>query len=59
MVSKNSLASSGQAWEIQCAKEEGKPLLGIRAYRDDRTTLTGVRTAAWTDANIAGFIDSL
>ena len=59
LVSKNSLTSSGQKWEIQCAKEEGKPLLGIWAYRDDRTTLAGVRTVAWTDANIAGFIDSL
>lgn len=59
LVSKNSLASSGQAWEIQCSKEEGKPLLGIWAYRDDRTTLTGVHTVAWTDVNIAGFIDSL
>ena len=59
LVSKNSLTSSGQKWEIQCAKEEGKPLLGILAYRDERTTLAGVRTVAWTDANIAGFIDSL
>ncbi len=32
LVSKNSAASSGQKWEIQCAKEEGKPILGIRAY---------------------------
>jgi hypothetical protein len=59
LVSKNSLTSSGQKWEIQCAKEEGKPLLGIWAYSNDRTTLVGVRTVAWTDANIASFIDSL
>ena len=33
LVSKNSLTSSGQKWEIQCAKEEeSKPLLGIWAY---------------------------
>lgn len=59
LVSKNSLASSGQKWEIQCAKEEGKPLLGVWAYSDDRTSLAGVHTVPWTDANIAGFIDSL
>lgn len=59
LVSKNSLNSSGQKWEIQCAKEEGKPLLGIWAYSSDRTNLDGVRTVAWTDANIAAFIDSL
>lgn len=59
LVSTNSLMSSGQKWEIQCAKDEDKPLLGIWAYSDDRTSLSGVRTVAWTDANIAGFIDSL
>jgi len=59
LVSKNSLASTGQKWEIKCAKEEGKPLLGIWAYRDDHTNLNGVRTVTWSDANIAGFIDSL
>lgn len=59
LVSKNSLTSSGQKWEIQCAKEEQKPIRGIWAYSNDRTTIAGVTTVAWTDANIAGFIDSL
>lgn len=59
LVSENSISSTGQAWEIACAKEEGKPILGIWAYRDDRTTLAGVRTVVWSDANIAAFIDSL
>ncbi|WP_144782975.1 TIR domain-containing protein [Microbacterium sp. BH-3-3-3] len=59
LVSKNSLTSSGQKWEIQCAKEEGKPIRGIWADKDDRTTLAGVSTVAWSDASIAAFIDSL
>lgn len=59
LVSKNSLSSSGQKWEIQCAKDEGKPLLGIWAYSNDHTTLAGVRTVAWTDVNISAFINSL
>lgn len=29
LVSKNSLSSSGQKWEIQCAKEEKRKILGI------------------------------
>ena len=29
LVSKNSLTSSGQKWEIQCAREENKKILGI------------------------------
>lgn len=59
LVSKNSLKSSGQQWEIVCSKEERKPILGIWVYRDDRTVLSGVRTAIWTWDAIANFIDSL
>ncbi len=59
LVSKNSLNSSGQKWEIQCAKEEGKRILGIWAYKDDRTNIAGVNTKVWNDANISTFIDSL
>lgn len=33
LVSKNSLTSSGQKWEIACAKEEKKKLRGIWAIR--------------------------
>ena len=59
LVSKNSLSSSGQKWEIQCAKEEGKRVKGIWAYKRDRTDLPGVNTSAWNWDTIAAFIDSL
>lgn len=59
LVSKNSLKSSGQQWEITCAKEEGKPVRGIWAYSNDRTALPGVSTYTWSDDNINKFIDSL
>ena len=59
LVSKNSLTSSGQKWEIQCAKEEGKKVRGIWAYTNDRTDLVGVNTKVWTWDNIKDFIDSL
>lgn len=59
LVSKNSLSSSGQKWEIQCAKEEGKKILGIWAYSNDTTTLNGVSTKVWTWDNIKNFINSL
>lgn len=59
LVSKNSLESSGQKWEIQCAKEEGKPIRGIWAYTDDRTQISEVTTYTWSDQNISNFIDSL
>ncbi len=59
LVSKNSLSSSGQKWEIACAKEERKKLRGIWAYTEDRTNLNGVNTVVWTWDNIKAFINSL
>ena len=59
LVSSNSINSSGQAWEIQCAKEEGKKIIGIWAYSNDRTQIQGLRTLSWTDSNISNFINSL
>lgn len=59
LVSKNSLDSSGQKWEIECAKEEKKPLRGIYAYKDDRTNLVGVSTMVWNWDSIKNWIDSL
>ncbi len=59
IVSGNSLKSDGQKWEIQCAKDEGKPLKGIWGYKEDRTNLAGVSTMVWTWDNIANWIDGL
>lgn len=59
IVSKNSLSSSGQKWEIQCAKDEGKKVRGIWAYKEDRTNLPGANTMIWSWDNIANWIDSL
>jgi hypothetical protein len=59
LASRNSTSSIGQKWEIQCALEEGKPIRGIWAYADDRTTLPGIATVQWTWDNIVAFINSL
>ena len=59
LVSKNSLTSSGEKWEISCAKEEKKKVLGIWAYTDDRTNLSGASTVVWTWDAIKNFIDKL
>jgi len=59
IVSKNSLKSSGQRWEIQCAKEEKKKVRGIWAYKDDRTDLAEVNTMVWSWDNITNWIDSI
>lgn len=59
LISKSSLTSSGQKWEIGCAKEEKTKVLGIWAYTDDRTNVEGVKTVVWTWKAIENFIDSL
>src|SRR5215207_8856554 len=42
IISKNTLKSSGEKWEIHCAKEEKKKLRGIWGYTEDRTNVEGV-----------------
>ena len=59
LVSKNSVGSSGQQWELSCAREEKKRVLGVWAYTDDRTNLPGTYTVAWSWDAIKNFIDSL
>ena len=59
LISKHSLTSTGQKWEIKCAQEEGVPVLGIRIRKDDATTMPGIVNQAWTWENIANFIDKL
>jgi hypothetical protein len=59
LVSRNSLTSSGQRWEISCAQEERRKIRGLWAYSDDRTDLAGVSTVAWTWDNVKDFINNL
>jgi hypothetical protein len=62
LVSKNTLSSSGEKWEIACAKEEGKRVIGLWAYSDDRTRpleLSGCPVIEWTWPGIASFIDGV
>lgn len=62
LISKNTPSASGEIWEIKCAIEEGKPLLGIWVYKDDRTkpdVMSGQTIKPWTWDAVATFIDSL
>ena len=59
LVSKHTLASSGQRWEINCAKTEKKEILAVWAYANDRTFLPGVATILWSWDTIRSFIDTL
>jgi hypothetical protein len=59
LISKNSLTSSGQKWEIKCANEEGKPILSIRAYSNDTTKVDGLTVKTWAWDTITKFINSI
>lgn len=59
LVSKSSAGSEGQKWEIACAQEEKKAILGVRAYADDKSTISGITVKDWTKDNLSNFIDSL
>ena len=62
LISKDTLTSSGQKWEIDCAIEEKKPLLGVWAYKNDRTNpliMSGQRIVEWSWDAIEGFIAKL
>lgn len=59
LVSKNSLSSSGQRWEIQCAREENAPIIAIWAYSDDRTLISGLSVKPWKWETISNFIDNV
>ena len=59
LVSSHSLTSSRQQWEIICAREEGKKILGIWVYSNDRTALAGVNSVVWTWGDIRTCVEGL
>ena len=62
LISSNTPDADGQLWEIECAVDEDKPLLGIWIEDGYRTKPPEMGTApckGWTWDNVAAFIDSL
>jgi hypothetical protein len=62
LISKSTLTSGGEKWEINCAIEEKKPLLGIWVYKSDQTfptEMSGRQIVEWTWDAIASFINGL
>lgn len=59
LVSKHSLSSTGQKWEVQCARDEGKPVLGMWVSSADRTQIAGLSTVAWDWSALTKFINNL
>ena len=62
LISSSTPKADGELWEIKCAVEEAKPLLGIWIEDGYRTKPAETGTAPckdWTWDNVANFIDSL
>lgn len=62
LISSSTPRATGQLWEIGCAVEEGKPLIGVwieDGYRTKPTQMGSARCVNWAWQNIADFIDSL
>ena len=63
LISKNTKKASGELWEIDCAKDEKIPMIGI--YIDGATSsdkpdnMYGILCKEWTWNNVLRFIESL
>ncbi|SNT61897.1 hypothetical protein SAMN05216276_108612 [Streptosporangium subroseum] len=61
LISNSTPKAEGQLWEIQCALDEGKPLIGIWMgdYRIKPPVMGPAPCKVWTWQNVADFIDDL
>lgn len=63
LITKHLKNAEGALWEIKCAKEENKPILGVyisgSTILDSPNELNGIKKVSWTWINIADFVNSL
>lgn len=63
LISKSTRSADGAKWEMECANDEGIPMIGIHIYKDDKgqipTELAGKKVTEWTWDAIIKFINSL
>lgn len=63
LISKNLKNADGAIWEINCAKEEKIPLLGVYMKGCDLShspkDLDGIKKVNWTWSDIANFVNNL
>lgn len=62
LISSNTPKATGELWEITCAVEEKKSLLGIwieDGYRIKPSQMGRAPCKTWTWPNVEGFIDGL
>ncbi len=62
LISHNTPKATGELWEIQCAVEEKKPLMGIwieDGYKVKPLVMSSAPCKKWTWSNVASFIERL
>lgn len=63
LISKSTRLADGAKWEMQCAIDEGIPIIGVHIHKDDKgqipSELEGERVIEWTWTGIRSFIDQL
>jgi hypothetical protein len=63
LISKNTRNADGAKWEMQCANEEGIPMIGIHIHKDDKgqipPQLSDKKVINWTWDAIKNFISRL
>ena len=63
LISENLKSADGAKWEIECAKDEEIPILGVYMKgcdsSDAPTELNGVKKITWTWTGIAEFVNEL
>jgi hypothetical protein len=63
LISRNTANATGARWEMQCADEEGIPMIGVHIHADDKGSipaeLRGYKVIEWSWPSIAAFINSL
>ncbi len=63
LISKNTRTADGAKWEMQCANDEGIPMMGVHIHKDDKgqipAQLAGKKVVNWTWDSIKSFINGL
>ena len=62
LLSRSTRNAAGARWEIECAVEEGIPVLGVHVHQGDRYVPPEIgrnQTISWTWDGVANFINRL
>lgn len=63
LISKNTRNADGAKWEMQCANDEGIPMIGVHIYSNNKgqipPQLSGKRVVNWSWETIKNFINRL